>query len=199
MAHAETTNAAAPTTVRRRSIKRGCGRDALRTAEEARARYLIGAPAGCAELMGGGVEEDAAAEGALSATAGGAATLAAIGAGLATTSAGLFAIRAGFGLTAGRGEGTREAPGDGLGEALGTGFATTRGAAFDGALTAGDLIGAGAGVAIDFAAVSPAWLTASRHNAMPPSSPSSLLMIFTFAGSLKFTSRLLPPPIYRRS
>src|SRR5277367_2332823 len=35
----------------------------------------------------------------------------------------------------------------------------------------------------------------SRHSAIPPSKPSSLLIVLTFAGSLNVTSRLFPPPI----
>ena len=60
---------------------------------------------------------------------------------------------------------------------------------------AGTDLAAGFGADADFAAS----CLASRHKAIPPSSPSSLLIIRTPAGSLKVTNRLLPPPIYNRS
>lgn len=151
-------------------------RFALREERGSLARYLIGAPDGCGEPLAGGLE-DVAVDGALCGEAGG---LASIGAGLLATA------RTGD-LTGGAAAG--------FGDAVGV----DRGAAFDDALATGDFIGAGADagadLAIDLAAALSAGLTASRHNAMPPSSPSSLLMIFTSAGNLKVTNRLLPPPI----
>ena len=144
--------------------------------------FLIGAPDDCGEPLPG-VADDGAADSV--AVAGGAATFDATG--LAT----VVTVRIG-GLIDGAAAGLLICAG--FCAATLSGRGGTRTAAFVATLACA-FSGPGAGLAATLA-TGP---TVSRHKAIPPSSPSSLLMVLTPAGSLKFTSRLLPPPIYNRS